>query len=403
MRRRPVVCDLQFKRRELLVGIGAVVAGAVLPIKAMAQDPLTVGVALGLASAVLDMMKSSGDLERELQAINLKLDRILENQQVLIRALGEIDGKLTDIQKQVSSVPSETLGLQLVVESRQLVRAISLAIRNVKERPNETRAKEIYLSTRDDLFRSTGLVLAAVQESERPPGLIAAAKDHLTALIVLERHEAEFGATLSESDAGRLKEMVRNTLWSLQEMAGPKGVAVRLQDTTNRIDKSIIAIKTNPVMLETVRDDDFGNRSIAPVGSSSKLTGYLCALAYGGPNIAEVPKSTMDFVTDVFVAFGGRKLYNTVVHNRRDVEHHTVMIVAPVIVDSPSRTDGCRNLAPFNENGWPSVLIELKGLLDTYNALAAIETRLLAFQKVAADAAVQAQSLNDRLTKKAGK
>jgi arginyl-tRNA--protein-N-Asp/Glu arginylyltransferase len=183
---------------------------------------------LSLISLTLDFMKRSGDTELEFDAINIKIDRILQNQLLLIKAISAMNETLTDIQKLVTDVPSETVVLQQVLSATARVKAIADIVSALQKRPKDSQALGYYRIERDKLYDFSNEMVSAVAATTRPPGLALAAKHALNAVTLLSNFEKNSRKVHDKIGSERMKAIAFNVMSTLQAMTGDEGIRAAL-------------------------------------------------------------------------------------------------------------------------------------------------------------------------------
>jgi hypothetical protein len=78
-----------------------------------------------LINQAFEFMKRSGDMQLELNAINLKLDLILRNQLEMFAALQAMNEALDNVQRYITEMPSETISLTQVIEARSRFKSVA--------------------------------------------------------------------------------------------------------------------------------------------------------------------------------------------------------------------------------------------------------------------------------------
>jgi hypothetical protein len=185
--------SMQAMRRRFfaqLLGLGAY---GVVPAGwqyARAQvDPATMAAAISLAREVHNAFRQGGDIQREFEAVNVRLDAIQANQEALVKALSLMAIQMDHLGQRLANIPAETHGLGLLHAASSLARQLATHAADSRAKPTRT-----WLS-QHELLRQRVLDLS-FQLSTAPtifqyqPSITPAAQLALQALQLLLQAEA---------------------------------------------------------------------------------------------------------------------------------------------------------------------------------------------------------------------
>lgn len=412
-------------RRRLLSGAATAVLASTLPASfAKAVWAEAAMAALAVFNAALAMSKQGGDLEDELEAVHLKLDRIIANQELTIKSIVLLGEKLDALKKTVESIPSEVISLQIVIDSRQLAQQVTQSIDLVRRYPNDAQQSQFYRDSRTELYKQSGKLLAAVQQTNRPPALTIAAIDCLHATMLIRRHEAET-KTASAPDISLLKTIADNVQASLETMAGTNGIERHLIEVREEIKKARQSMAS--YRLASLMPSGWGEVGSDGTATSPFETKPEFCVRNDRAHVVE--KSDVEWTGDepparrlksihtwwrepvdvwhipyslkAYPTLAGRPIYELEQNNRSQWRRATwnrymysvrqtgQSQPAEVSRDPDSIVAGCVSV-PFEQDGTPVMLNEVIKILDVYNALTAIECTRLVLQDRARECAAKA-------------
>lgn len=258
-------------RRHLLATAAGAALAAALPRESEAAAAAIIAAAAAAANAVAEMMKKSGDVEAEWQAVNLKLDRLIAGIEELQRSMVLLAHMIDDLSRVVQGIPSDVVTLQIVIEARQRLRQVGESISLVGSRPDDAKARDFFSDAVRELYKVAGYLFAATEETNRPPALVIAAIDVLHATRMLKRFQAKLGEAAAV-DSQLVQTSSSRALESLRVMAGPEGVAKRLAEVRAKIDGAKALV--NSIRLSSILPKGWGD----PVAAVDPSTSAYCTL-----------------------------------------------------------------------------------------------------------------------------
>lgn len=169
--------------------------------------------AIALAKHVIDAQAKTGDLNLELDALNIKLDRVLHNQALLINSIGQVNSNIDRLRSLIVSLPAETVGLEIAADlgglSDQLIDVLQALTRNKQDKAklDQYRVVRARLLTLGYKLKSLAL------QSSRPPALAYAAHHALVSLRLCAKFETRLsiGDGSSKTDLRNLNGIILET------------------------------------------------------------------------------------------------------------------------------------------------------------------------------------------------
>jgi hypothetical protein len=185
-------------RRTLIKGAAALALGSVAPplllsSAAEAIAPAVIAAAIVLVSKVLDFFKSSGDMTLELNALNVKIDQVLQNQLLMMAAIVGIESKVEEIQQKIADLPTETVTLDRAIRARSLSSLLANTISTLSKHPTDPTSRADYQRYRQEINENTSDLYSVVADAEITPALAIGAKSALHALTLFSRFDKHFG------------------------------------------------------------------------------------------------------------------------------------------------------------------------------------------------------------------
>jgi hypothetical protein len=352
----------------------------------------------------------------ELNALNVKIDQILQNQILIMQALVEIDSTLKDIQSKIADLPAETVSLQQAVDAQSLASTLANCIQTLVRHPNDARSHTDYGDYREQLNQVAAKLYAVVTQALVTPEVAVGAKYALHALMLYNKFDRRLGFTAA-SDRAKLSAISLNIIETLEGVTSESGIQRYVDLTRQKIPGARDSILKSPFSAllpknfsEAVQPDANGNA----VGSSTNAP--FCMMSpFSGESIGFVPgqmgnvrtgtsgypaENTMRYTRTIehinyavtkYVAYGGRPLYNVDVPQKTAWQPDTYRKVqverfdyapVPKSSDPDSKLAGCVEMANV-ANGSPESFATFTDLLGGYSVLAAMEGRYLALQQSA--------------------
>jgi hypothetical protein len=384
---------------------------------------------LGLISQAFDFMKRSGDMELELNAINLKLDQILRNQQALFSALQAMNETLDNVQRYITEIPSEIISLNQVIDAQSRFKSVADNISALHRRPQDKKALALLQQDRDRLYELSNELFAAVGATTRPPGFTIAANHILNAATLINRYDTSSSKRRnSTTDSERFKSLTFNVMSTLQTMTGDAGIKTRFPLLNEKFKLRKADVLSQPFSRLLPKDFD---QPIQGENQEANVSKSMCLMSGVSPTTVhhEVLRDTnasghgthvSGFLSDVretrslkkiqyevtsLKAFGGRRAFEVTMKPpetwgsdgwSRVVRHQSDFDDKELSSEPRAKLDGCVEIDD-SAHGAPRSLGTFQGYLQGYSALVALESRLLVLQHVGEDDLKRATSLYDRL------
>lgn len=408
-------------RRGLIKGAGALAAGSAAPpllfsSPAKAVAPAVIAAAIVLVAKVLDFFKRSGDLTLELNALNVKIDQVLQNQILIMAALEEIDRKVEDIQSKIADLPAETVSLQQAINAQALSSTLANAIQTLVKHPTDVRSRADYSDYREELNKIAASLYAVVSQTTVTPALAVGTKYALHGLLMFSKFDKRFGFTAA-SDHAKLTAISLNVIQTLEGITGPSGLQRYVELTRQKMPTVTDNIVKSPFFSLLPKDFSEVDKSAANGnGGGASTTVPFCMMSgfdrvqiaftrpvMGNPRTgtpfspgSSTTRDTrsikhIDYTVVKYIAYGGRPLYNVDVPAQSTwksdsfsrVVFHRISYADVVQSSEPiAKTAGCLEM-PNAPQGSPEVFSSFTTLLGAYAALAAMEGRFLALQQSA--------------------
>lgn len=307
--------DPQFRlsRRGLLRRLTATCFSFVVPFwaeKAARAEFLAFTLAaISLARHVIDAQAQTGDLNLELDALNIKLDRVLNNQTLLINSIGQVNNNIDRLRPLLVSLPAETVGLEITADlgglSDQLIDVLAALTTNKKDKfkIEQYRAIRARLITFGYKLRSLAL------QSSRPPALAYAAHHALVSLRLCTKFEPRLsiGDASSKTDLRNLNGIILETfeLMVATDGVSTDGLVGGYNDALLQID-NLIAIGATSSFSPFLRELNIGafRRDSLLRQSNHKVWLKAAQLSLPEPGKNESNESICFYDTSAPVALG---------------------------------------------------------------------------------------------------
>ena len=346
-------------------------------------------------------MKRSGDMQLELNAINLKLDLILQNQLEMFAALQTMNETLNDVQRYETEIPSEDVSLKEVIDAQACFKSIADNISALSRRPQDKEALAFLQENRNKLYDLSNNLFAVIAATTRPPGITIAANHLLNAAALLNQYDnSPPKRRIASTDAERFKAVLFNIRSSLQTMTGDEGIKTCLpliyekyKLRTGEIASSQFVVLLPKDYSQPVPDQD-EKRSASNVASlclssgTTSVTTHTEILHNGGEGMRSMQVS--GFVHDVretqsletvqydvasLRAYGGRRAFQVTMKPSdtwkadswsRMVRKQTDFVDRELSAEPRTKLNGCIQIAD-NVHGAPQVFGSFQGYLQGIN------------------------------------
>ncbi|MFN4014768.1 MAG: hypothetical protein ACK4JB_05510 [Reyranella sp.] len=408
----------------LLLLPSGMLPGFVAP--ANAQDPMTIAAIASAASAALSMLQRSGDLQMSIAALNIKVDQILENQYLLLKAVTVLSDQLKDIQRKIERVPLVTLAVDRENIANQLWLGIAADLQVLQSRPSDLSARQDLKRHQRELVDLSRLLKAAAAKTFRPVELVFANKYLLNAIGLLLRLKDERRLEIwQRTELEHTIEAAKNAGYLAEAMTDANGIDAQVRELQPSFAKIRALLDPSPLRpllpkdfgmpLEPKRDGDRkvysdvfkltfvsppsnvpgkrggGGGTTDPVGGglnesrwyettelrNIKTIAYsvFSAYAYGGKPLAAVDLQRKDDGTPKKEEWVHRAWSATTIHTS----------AGATIKNGSQSRDEFKGLTeiPDLDNGAPQILAQFNSLLTQHNALVEEEAFLLAVKTVA--------------------
>lgn len=383
---------MNLSRRQLLVG--SALLSVILVQGSRADGGATIAIiaaAMALASAVLDSMKKSGDIEREFEAINIKLDQILQNQIFIINAISALAKDVKTMMDLLADTPARVAAFDRMVEAKSLLNFAADTYADLKENPGSEKLKDEWRELQKTLYDLSVHLDSVAHNSDKPIDLVIAgdACVQLLRSFVLIGSNDEHGRRRFE----RTRVYLQNTI---SAMVGEDGIDRHLPPVRKRIDENKALIDADP--MRGILPDNFDvvtkHHKGLPLARSQAL---VCLgsqhIALGGPRTGFRVYTMRDaiFNVETATAFGGRRMYQFTIAPTADWPSDSYRLHASLMGPMPGTEQAakakiyekCQKLS-YDKDGVPTEALNafLQKLAD-YDLNVAWESRLLALKATA--------------------
>lgn len=384
-------------------------------------DPGTITAAIAVATTVLQMMKSSGDLDREFNAVNLKLDALLDGQRAILASILAIDKGLDELRALVADMPSETVGLGLTVEIGGLFSTLRNELTQLRRAPDNHARRKTYEGLRGDLKSMVSKLGTATAVGARRPIMVQAAQFAARAARLFERHDRELrlGGRDARIDllnvAGQLQDML-HILVGTADQGIPGELDSRIADTSAKLASLRDgAMKSDyAVFVKMLAEEDRNRKeweAANPEPTQHRLSFCMqgpekvSSLGYETLRGGEMQKAdgfvsdsrherllvTIPFMIDRYIAYGGRPFFHCQASHKKEwaqsmwsmdtrrVVTNTRDDTKVIRSDDPKKLVTCQPL-PEAAEGAPKLFALFTDFLARTAANVAIESRLLALR-----------------------
>ena len=383
-----------------------------------------------LINQALDFMKRSGDMQRGLNAINLKLDLILRNQLEMFAALQAMNETLENVQRYMTEIPSETISLTQVIDAQSRFKSVADNISALSRRPQDKAALAFLQEDRNKLYDLSNNLFAAIAATTRPPGIVIAANHLVNAATLIDRYDTgRSKRRVPGTEAERCKALLFNIRSSLQTMTGDDGIKTRLPLINEKYQLRTAEIASQPFARLLPKDysqpvpDQDENRSTTVSASLCLMSGVASAVTHSevlknvnasghGTHVSGFLKDvretrtleTVQYDVVSLRAYGGRRAFQVSMKPNdtwkagswsRMVRKQSDWEDRETSAEPRSKMDGCVEVAD-NTHGSPQAFGSFQGYLRAYSALVGLEARILALQHVAEDDLQRVTTLYDR-------
>lgn len=131
--------SLVISRRRLLAGTAAVFLASTVPGRPAILEIIAASAAV--VSSALEFQKKGGSLGLQFDALNAKLDQVLSNQKLLLDAISEVNDSVLLVLKATSMVPEQTVVLIHLRDAQRVYDKLRDRLSELQENPNDRVAK----------------------------------------------------------------------------------------------------------------------------------------------------------------------------------------------------------------------------------------------------------------------
>lgn len=383
-------------------------------------EPSTIIAAITIATAVVQMMKRSGDLRLEFSAVHIKLDALLNGQKMILAAIREINSGLEQLADLIPDIPTETVGLELAGKIGGIYKQLTNNLTSLKKSPGDIYRRNEYNKLREDLKSEVSSLYSAIQVGGAIPVHVHAAQFATQTIQLFYSHDRELKLWSNNS-----RDDLLNIIGELQDvlslLVGNKteSKSGALYSRISKFEESIQVLWDSAskssywIFVEQLALE----KSIKKVGDkpSENKTKKMRAICMRGPtNITnvrhqnyvveyksdtrpvyswvndyrhEVPLFKIPYKVDRYIAYGGRPLYNVQRTSKKKWTQLTWSMTTrvaeghqEVLSTDPIHTlEACTQL-PGAANGALELFSHFMDFLKSYTAHVAIESRLLALR-----------------------